>query len=113
MILGVNNWVTANMRGRAIGTAIVLAGILLVTTFWGEAELVGTQKVEGELIEILGKTEIKFAKVRLDTGNVVKIFLPDPPPKVGNRLPLIVELYDDKSRMYRVDFDAWLVRSMQ
>lgn len=109
-----DNWAWAHRNARAWFMVIVLAGLLAWALWETSAERIEYRETSGELLEVFGGGEVKnsgFAvgRVRVDDGREIKLYLPQQlPPKVGDRVPLIMERYDDGSVLYAFDNGKWM-----
>ncbi len=117
-----DNWATVHRNTRVIFTA---AGFLLILA-WGayqmrSTKLVDTTRTTAVVKEIktfnLGKSgtgssgsgKVTFYRGRLafDDSTVVEMQLIQPLPEVNDRLPVIIEHYENGSKQYIIDWVAW------
>jgi hypothetical protein len=98
----------------AIKVAIVLLGLLAWALWQTSADLVERQEFRGELVEIIGdindpKGAIPVCIIGLDDGSRIKLALPPSPPypRVGDKVPLIMERYSDGKKFYAFNTLQW------
>lgn len=109
-----DNWAWAHRNARAWGMVLVLAGLLSWTLWETRIERIEYRETSGELLEILGGGQgadsgFTVGRVRVDSGPEIRLYLPQQvPPKVGDRVPLIMERYDDGSILYSFDNGRWI-----
>jgi len=109
-----DNWAWAHRNARAWGMVIVLAGLLSWALWATRVERIEYHETSGELVEVIGGNQgensgIAVGRVRVDDGPEIKVYLPQQlPPKVGDRVPLIMECYDDGKVLYAFDNGKWI-----
>ncbi len=119
-----DSWATAYRNWRAALAVLLLLPILI----WALA--VKDEMSSQQLLAVDHATAIVRKIVELDTsklstkfgatgisvyqgylelpdGNEIELTLIPPIPKIGDRVPLIVEHYDDGKTYYRIDRDEW------
>jgi hypothetical protein len=108
-----DNWAWAHRNAKAWGMAIALAGILAWTLWETSAERIEYRELTGQLVEIRGTDNsdaLRVGKIQLEDGQEIKLILPPQysQPKVGDRVPLIYERYDDGKVYYAFDAGRWI-----
>lgn len=106
-----DNWAWAHRNARAWGMVIVLAGLLGWTLWETSVERIDYRETGGELLEVIGDANSGFSvgRVRVDDGREIKVYLPQQlTPKAGDRVPLIMEHYDDGSVLFAFDNGKWM-----
>ena len=117
-----DNWATVHRNTRVIFTA---AGFLLILA-WGayqmrSSKLVDTTRTTVVVTEVKqykmgssstngkGSGNVTFYRGRLvfDDSTWVEMQLIQPLPEEGDRLPVIIEHYDNGSKYYSIDRVAW------
>ncbi len=122
-----DNWATAYRNWRAIIGAIVLLGVfiwaLMLKQEFLSRKLLSIRHEEAVVKRVvkldLNKVPSRFGSsegvtlykgvLELPDGTELKLTLVPPIPKVGDRVPLIVEHYDDGSRFYTIDREKWQI----
>ncbi len=104
-------WATSYRNTRAWGTVFFLIAMLLLLFIQEKTgpKFLGTEQGKGEVVEIKlsssqdQATERAYLKIQVD-GGIVKAFLSVKPyPKVGDSVPLTVELFDDQTKRYYIN----------
>lgn len=110
-----DNWAWAHRNARAWMIVIALGGMLAWTLWETRAERVEYRELTGQLLEIKGndsanKGALLLGRIQLPDGQEIKVMLPpqQPHPKVGNRVPLLYERYDDGKAYYFFNTARWL-----
>ncbi|MDX2504187.1 MAG: hypothetical protein QNL62_06900 [Gammaproteobacteria bacterium] len=92
-----------------------LAGILAWALWETSAERVEYREMTGQLLEVKGKDDpdkkaFLVGRIQLPDGKEIKLILPpqQPHPKVGDRVPLIYERYDDGQVYYFFNTLTWV-----
>jgi hypothetical protein len=117
-----DNWATTHRNMRVAATA---TGFLLILA-WGAYTLRSSKpfnitRTTAELIEInrvsLGKSSmggnsssginIYRGKLVFDDSTVIELKLGQPLPELGDRLPIVIENYENGSKVYNIDWTAW------
>lgn len=109
-----NYYLYTHRLAYAISTIVVLLGLLAWALLETSADLVERKELRGELIEVAGDTNapggaFPVGVVQLADGGKIKLMLPvqQPLPRVGDRIPLIMERYDDGKVLYAFDNLQW------
>jgi hypothetical protein len=110
-----DNWAWAHRNARAWGMVFALAGILVWALWETSAERVEYREITGQLIEVKGeddadKNAFLVGRIQLGDGKEIKLILPSqqPHPKVGDKVPLIYERYDDGKVYYAFNTLRWV-----
>lgn len=105
-----DNWAWAHRNARAWYMVVVLTGLLAWTLWETSAERIEYHQISGDMLEVIGENSgIAMGRVRLADGHEIKVYLPlQLPPKVGDRVPLIIEHYEDGRVMYAFDNASWI-----
>lgn len=110
-----DNWAWAHRNARAWVMVFALAGMFAWTLWETRVERVEYREISGQLIELKGKDDtdknaILVGRIQLDDSKVIELILPpqQPHPKVGDKVPLIYERYDDGKVYYAFDVLRWV-----
>jgi hypothetical protein len=102
-------------NARAWLVALTLLGALFWTLWETSAKRLDHQELSGELVEIIPsgkKSDPMFyiGKVRLADGVIAKITMSirPPVPKVGSKIPVVFERYDDGKILYGFNNTQWI-----
>lgn len=105
-----NRWTILFFRIRwitgAIGAVLMIGWLAL----GGLPEHVGTDRAEAVLVDVEGDKGARYGHVQLDDGQLVRVYLQEPVPAPGSRLPILIEHYDDGSQAYQMDGEKWMDR---
>jgi hypothetical protein len=109
-----NYYLYTHRVAYAASTAVVLLGLLAWALWQTRAEMVERQELQGELMEIVGDMNapngaMAMGIVSLHNNGQVKVTLPYQPPypRVGDKVPLIMERYSDGKRLYVFNMAQW------
>ncbi len=102
----IENWIYAHRLSRAVFVAVALAGALVYTLWNWPAPLV-SQTAQSGLVLSAEKDGVFL--IELADGKRLRAFTPHPAPKPGDRVPMIVETYEDGSLHAVIDPDAGLM----
>ena len=119
-----DTWATRHRNWRAASTAVVFLLILL----WAAVEirsgkLVETSSDTATVLDVrkhstassyagrgeYGEATVYTGKLLLSDGTTVELLLFSPLPKVGDKMPMIVERYSDGKKYYSIDRQEWQV----
>ncbi len=98
----IESWVRAKRLSRAVIASIVGIAIIVWWVFFGPPGMTSRETVKAQVISI---TEAGSAVVELPDGG--KVMLIRPGLHEGDRVPMIVEHYDDGTRGAFFDETAW------
>ena len=101
----IENWMYAHRLSRAVFVALALAGALSYTLWNWPAPLVSRTAQSGQVISAV-KDGVML--IELSDGKRVRSFTPYPVPKPGDRVPMIIETYEDGSLHAVIDPDEGL-----
>lgn len=94
---------------------IALSGLLVWALWETSAERVEYRELTGQLVGISAndntdKNALLVGRIQLPDGREIKLILPPQPPhpKVGDRVPLIFERYDDGKEYYFFHAGRWI-----
>lgn len=111
-----DNWAYAYRNTRAWSAAIALLCVLLFLWIYEPDQPVSVIETSGEVLEVheLAATRSRYGAgstyiglVRLEDGGETRIYLRQPIPKPGTRVPLRVEVYPDGERRAALDVVQW------
>ena len=100
----IENWMHAHRLSRAVFVAVALAGALAYTLWNWPAPMVSRTAQDGQVISAV-KDGVML--IELANGKHVRTFTPNPAPKPGDHVPMIIESYEDGSIYAIIDIDAW------
>jgi hypothetical protein len=116
---------TGHRVGRALAAALTMTfiiAVMLVLRCQNAADpFVGTGKETGTIVQVIEQTGTPALKgsgerkgylgvIMLADSTHVEVPLPNPPPRVGDRVPLRYEHYTSGRRHYAFDHQEWLIR---
>lgn len=96
----------AHRLSRAIFIAVAMGGMLIWTLLNRPPPMVSRDTQMGQVISVVkdGVTVIGLAD-----GKTVRAFTMQPIPMPGDKIPMIVERYEDGSMYATVDLEAWRI----
>ena len=97
------NWRYASRLSRAVFVAIALLGVLLWTLWQWPAPMTSRTAQTGEVVSI-GKDGV--IQIKLVNGKHVRALAQNLASKSGDKLPMIVETYEDGTIRAYIDQDA-------
>jgi hypothetical protein len=97
------NWRYASRLSRAVFAAITLFGALMWTLWQWPAPMISRTTQTGQVISVATGGVML---VKMDNGKLVHVMTPNSYPKTGDRLPMIVETYEDGTTRAYIDHDA-------
>jgi hypothetical protein len=97
------NWRYASRLSRAVFMAIALIVALLWTLWQWPAPMTSRTSHTGQVISAVSGGVMQ---IELQDGSRVHAMTPNPVPKVGERIPMIVETYEDGSVRAYIDQEA-------
>jgi hypothetical protein len=103
----IDNWLHAHRLSRAVFLAVVLLGLLVWAVLNKPPAMVARVNQAGEVISVI---EDGATLIRLPDGKRVRIFTPRPLPHPGDKIPMVVENYEDGTARASIDLDAWRSR---
>jgi len=100
----IDRWLHAHRLSRAIFVAVAAGGALLYTLWTWPPPMVSRLSQSGKVVSVVvdGVTVIELAD-----GKRVRALTPQPPPKPGDGIPMVVETYNDGSVMATIDLESW------
>jgi hypothetical protein len=102
------NWRYASRLSRAVFVAIALLGALLWTLWQWPAPMTSRTTQTGQVVSAV-KDGVMV--IELDNGKQVHALTPNPVPKPGDKLTMIVETYEDGTARAYIDPEAGLAGS--
>jgi len=115
-----DNWATSHRNWRAIFAAVGLSALLVwALTLKSEGDKRKFVKTETtyaiiEKINIsqsdsryAGTTSTYMAYLALADGGKIKFMLLSTPPRVGSKVPVLIDIYDDGSKYYHYSLMDW------
>lgn len=115
-----NNWATSYKNSRAIFAAISLSVLLIWALTLKQQDdariYLRTDKVVATVQDIStteidsrygGKSITYFATLELPEGKKIRFILPRSPPKIGSKVPVLIDIYDDGSSYYHYNHIEW------
>jgi len=100
----IERWMHAHRLSRALFVAIAVGGVFIWALWNRPAPMVSRTSQAGQVISaVKGSVMV----IELADGKRVRALTPQPPPKPGDRIPMIVETYQDGSVYAVIDLEAW------
>jgi type II secretory pathway component PulM len=97
------NWRYTSRLSRAVFVAVALLGVLLWTLWQWPAPMTSRSTQTGQVVSV-AKDGVML--IQLNDGKQVHALTPQPVPKPGDSLQMIVETYDDGSIRVYIDHEA-------
>jgi len=108
-----NSWAHAHRNAKGWGTAIFLLLLLLWTLSETSNERISRQDIEATVIKatlLKDSTTSGGLSLKMADGKTFKIYVSaNPFPEVGDKVPLVAELYEDGSKMYMLNQQRWII----
>jgi hypothetical protein len=100
----IEHWMHAHRLSRAVFVAITVGGVLIWALWNRPPVMIARTSQLGTVVSIVNET---VTVIELSGGKEVRALTPSPAPKKGDKIPLIVETYEDGSVRAVIDLDAW------
>jgi len=102
----IERWLHAHRLSRAMFVAVAAGGALLYTLWTWPPPMVLRMSQSGKVVSVVadGVTVIELA-----AGKRVRALTPQPPPKPGDSMPMVVETYKDGSVRATIDLESWRI----
>ena len=97
------NWRYASRLSRAVFVAIALLGVLLWTLWNWPAPMTSRAVQTGHVVSA---AKDGLIQIKLGNGKYVYALAPNLAPKPGDKLPMIVETYEDGTIRAFIDHNA-------
>ena len=95
-----DNWRYASKLSRAVFVALALLIALLWTLWQWPAPRISQVKQTGQ---VMSAVKGGMMRIKMDNGKQVRVLTPNPVPKPGDSLPMILEIYEDGAMRATVD----------
>ena len=99
----IERWMHAHRLARAVCMATALGGLLVWALWNPPAPMISRSTQMGQVVSAV---EGGVTVIALADGKQVRAFTSQPVPKAGDRVPMIVETYEDGSVYAVVDEEA-------
>jgi|GEM_PF-2466686 hypothetical protein len=120
-----DNWATTHRNWKVIISVIGLLGIFiwaLILKYESSSKKLLSIKHEKAVVKKIEKLDLSKVPSRFGTnegailyrgilelpdGTEIRVVLVPPIPQIGDRVPLLVENYDDGTTFYEIDRERW------
>jgi hypothetical protein len=100
-----DNWLNAQRVSYAVFIAVAMGGLLIWTLATWPPPLASHSATGATVVSI---ADCGYGVVTLDDGTRLRLQFFRPFPRPGDRVPMLVETYEDGSRGYALDREAWI-----